>query len=118
MCRGQECVDLVAARSQRKSVGPLLRRHLPEFSHSSCIEYIDHAWIAHGDIEALMNAIEEHDVRSTTQGILAQDPSGTCIKCNQCVGVAGAEDSVRLCIKIEAVGTRRRNSESNRNRFG
>ena len=93
MCRGQECVDLVAGRGQRKSVGPLLRRHLTEFSHSSCIEYIDHAWIAHGDIEALMNTIEEHDVRSTTQGVLAQDPSGACIKGNQCVGVAGAEKS-------------------------
>ena len=65
-----------------------------------------------------MNTIEEHDVRSTTQGVLAQDPSGTCIKGNQCVGVAGAEKSVRLCIEIEAVGPRRRNSVSMRNTVG
>jgi hypothetical protein len=69
MTHGQEGVDLIASRCERKGVRPLLCCDLSDLLHPRRVEDVDHALIANGGIQALVHTIEEHNIGAPLKGL-------------------------------------------------
>src|SRR5215467_6551172 len=107
----QKRVDFVASRGQREGVRSLFGCDSSKRLHRFRVEYIYGAGVAYCDIEAFVHAIEKHDIRRAAQGVPSQDLPGPRIERDQFPRVAGAEQALRVGIKIEPVRANRGDRE-------